>query len=103
SLQQVGVNWPMPIVSRMASAAWKRQPEHIKTKYENLSFDASLHWAKWNPKPNQRSNVKKSSAQRRRAIISQSNTSVTKKLFNPMSISSIISPPDYEITESLIL
>ncbi|CAG8558272.1 3026_t:CDS:1 [Ambispora leptoticha] len=52
SLQQVGVNWPMSKVSRMASAAWKRQPEHIKTKYESLSFAANLSWAKWNPRPN---------------------------------------------------
>ncbi|CAG8444118.1 4288_t:CDS:1, partial [Ambispora gerdemannii] len=66
SLQQVGVNWPMPIVSRMASAAWKRQPDDVKTKYESLSFAASLHWSKWNPKPNQRS-VKKPGGQRRRS------------------------------------
>ncbi|CAG8558295.1 3027_t:CDS:1 [Ambispora leptoticha] len=51
SLQQVGVNWPMSKVSRMAAAAWRCQPEHIKTKYKSLSFAANLYWAEWNPRP----------------------------------------------------
>ncbi|CAG8611635.1 8009_t:CDS:2 [Ambispora gerdemannii] len=50
SLQQVGINYA--IVSRMASAAWKRQPEYKKSKYESLSKAANLQWAKWDPKPN---------------------------------------------------
>ncbi|CAG8667562.1 9957_t:CDS:1 [Ambispora gerdemannii] len=95
SLQQVGINYPMPIVSRMASAAWKRQPEYKKSKYESLSFAASLHWSKWNPKPNQRS-VKKSGSQRRRAdrdiyrtpayvaILDTDNNQIFGEEFNPL-------------------
>ncbi|CAG8444111.1 4287_t:CDS:1 [Ambispora gerdemannii] len=84
SLQQVGVNWPMPIVSRMAAAAWKRQTDDVKTKYESLACDANLHWAKWNPKPSRGSNVKKPGGQRRR---SQQQT-VNTVLNYPVSYSS---------------
>ncbi|CAG8437495.1 4416_t:CDS:2 [Ambispora gerdemannii] len=58
-LQRCGVNRKMTIVSKMASAAWKKLSEDRRNKYKSISYKASLYWAKWDPKRSKRSGIKK--------------------------------------------
>ncbi|KAG9285262.1 hypothetical protein G9A89_002515 [Geosiphon pyriformis] len=89
SLQRFGVNWPMPIVSRMASVSWKSQGEQVRATYEHLSSEASLTWAKWNPKPIRKQHL---SPRKRNSTIDRSKLLRTQEYNFPYCTKQKISP-----------